>query len=132
MRLIRLLLILLISISLPFANVAAAAMQHCVQESSASSAVSIDDTQLSGQPAERAGIHVKSTADHHSHDSSGHSELACSSCSYCQSCAAAIVPQLDNRSIRLAAPLLVKTMVTDLVPRTFLEQPFRPPSHAFA
>ena len=135
MRLIRLFLILLLSISLPFANVAAAAMVHCAQPATESQSIASDHIKHSANHAnhaEHAAVQEQGTAGQQPHNAFNHNDVGCSNCSYCQSCASAIVPPLASQSVRIEARVIVKTSFTDLVPRIFLEEPFRPPALAFA
>lgn len=132
MRLIRLFLILLLSVSLPFANVAAAAMEHCAQQETVAQSPASENMDHSGMHAGHHAMQDQTASDHHPHDSSSHDSAGCSSCSYCQSCASAVVPPHRSESVRVEPKAIVKTPVTDPVPRTFLEQPFRPPALAFA
>ena len=132
MRLIRLFLILMLSISLPFANVAAAAMVHCAQPATESQSITSEHIKHSANHAEHAAVQDQGSAGQQQHNAFNHNNVGCSNCSYCQSCASAIVPPLASQSVRIEPRITVKTSITDLVPRIFLEEPFRPPALAFA
>ena len=132
MRLIRLFLILLLSVSLPFANVAAAAMVHCGQMETASQPVASEHSEHSSLHAQHHAVQDQGAVDHQQQDSSSPTNASCNHCSYCQSCASAIVPPLVSQTLRIDKSVIVKTSFTDLLPRTFLEEPFRPPAFAFA
>lgn len=132
MRLIRLFLILMLSVSLPFANVAAAAMVHCAQTETAAQSVGSDHMAHSGAHAGHHSMQGQSAADFQQNDSSSQNKVECANCSYCQLFTSVIVPPLGNESWWLDASSTAKTPLTSLVPRIFLEEPFRPPALAFA
>jgi hypothetical protein len=136
MRLIRFFLVLLISVALPFANVAAAAMVHCAQ-----SAVDIQEAVT--VQADGAGMHShhhemhaqQDTTDHHQHhtsDKSGKSSGECSQCSYCQSCASAFFPAVDSRMPSFSASDIQPNLVAGPAPTPHRDPLFRPPRLAFA
>lgn len=132
MRLIRLFLLVLLSISLPFANVASAAMVHCAQMETTVQSNAPHHTDHSGMHAEHRVMQDQDASDPQHDLSSSQNSAECSNCSYCQSCASAIVPPLSSQSWRIEAPPSLKSPLTSLVPRIFLEEPFRPPALAFA
>jgi hypothetical protein len=131
MRLFRLFLVLLLSVVLPFSNVAATAMVHCAPTETVAESGAADHSDHSGMHAQHHGLQDQSASDHHQHDLSN-DYAGCSNCSYCQSCASALVPPLANHHFRINPPATLKTPITSLVPRIFLEEPFRPPALAFA
>ncbi|KIF80001.1 hypothetical protein [Noviherbaspirillum autotrophicum] len=140
MRLIRFFLILLISVALPFTNVAAAAMVHCAQAAGGIK-------QVAAAQADDSGLHAhhhhamqaqqpqQAKADHHQHHASGKSAKsgdACSQCSYCQSCAAAFFPAADSRMPSFSASDIKPGLVAGAAPNPHLDPLFRPPRLAFA
>lgn len=136
MRLIRFFLVLLLSVALPFTNVAAAAMVHCAQPTGDAREAVVIQADTAGMHAHHHAMHAQQDkADHHHHhasDKSGKSADGCSQCSYCQSCASAFFPSGDSRMPAPAVSDIQHGMIAGPAPTPHLDQLFRPPRLAFA
>lgn len=133
MRLVRLFLILLLILALPFTNVAAASMAHCENSSGMSqehAAEPADHGGHGGQHADHGAISDHDQSDHSQHGAVDQNDAACSHCSYCQSCVSAIAPRPAS-ALPLDIPAKEKFRVTDQVMQSFQEPFFRPPRLAF-
>lgn len=130
MRLFRFFLVLLISVALPFTNVAAAAMVHCAQE-----ATQVQASDIGMHAHHHAAQAQQDTAQHHAHHASGKAEKSsdgCSQCSYCQSCASAFFPAVDSRMPAFSASDIKPDLVAVPAPTPHRDPLFRPPRLAFA
>ncbi|MBI1892486.1 MAG: hypothetical protein HYS18_17720 [Burkholderiales bacterium] len=141
MRSLRLFIVVLISLALPFTNVAAAAMAHCGQMNSSMH-------HKSAAPMEHAATDVShidhSKMDHSAHQmmdnqasadenpSSNNDVTACNHCSYCQSCVSVMIPLSINPVPTLNSSGAEKSFITTSVPQSVVESLFRPPRLAFA
>lgn len=132
MRLIRLFLIVLMSIALPFTNVAAAAMVHCGESTMTPGTIASAQPDDGGMHVHHHAAQKQDATDHHQHHSHGKADSGCNHCSYCQSCTSAFFPPVDSAVPSFEAADIRYSLVTDPVPVPFLEQPFRPPLFAFA
>ncbi|HJW57137.1 MAG TPA: hypothetical protein VJ577_17885 [Burkholderiaceae bacterium] len=140
MRLIRFFLILLVSVALPFTNVAAAAMVHCAQEASGIEQVAAaqahdSDLHAHHHHAMQAQQPQQAKADHHQHHASGKSAKSgdtCSQCAYCQSCTSAFFPATDSRMPSFSASDIKPGLVAGAAPSPHLDPLFRPPRLTFA
>lgn len=132
MRLLRLLLAVLLSIALPFTNVAAAAMVHCAQPATATEAVM-------AMPADGADMH----AHHHQMQDEGKagdtSQMpsadgggGCDHCSYCQSCVSMFFAPQNHDVVQSKPVSAAQIWVAEVLPQSVLEQLYRPPRFAFA
>lgn len=133
MRLLRLFIVVLISLAVPFSNVAAAAMAYCAQSQKTSQVMEVasaDDTGIHAHHHHASSSQTK--VDHHQHGSSDKGQAGCDQCSYCQSCVSAFALPIHSGVPKIKVAGIVKAWATDAPPQAILEQPYRPPRFAFA
>lgn len=133
MHLLRIFLAILISIALPFANVAAAAMVHCAPSAGAAQEAVLADAHDAGMHAHQHA--QQDGADQHHHHAAGKPVKngdGCSQCSYCQSCASAFFPAAAHRTPTSSASDIRHSLQAAPPPTSLAEQLYRPPRPAFA
>lgn len=132
MHLIRIFLAILISIALPFANVAAAAMVHCEPSAGAAQEAVLAHAHDAGMHAHHPAQQDGAEHHHHAAGKPVKNGDGCSQCSYCQSCAAAFFPAAANRMPTPSASDIRHNLHAAPPPTPLAEQLYRPPRLAFA